>query len=40
MTTITLDLHSIIELTDEQFYRLCQANPDIKLERNAEGKLG
>lgn len=39
MTTITLDLHSIIDLTDKQFYQLCQANPDIKLERNAEGKL-
>lgn len=39
MTAITLDLHSIVELTDKQFYQLCQANPDIKIERNAEGKL-
>jgi Uma2 family endonuclease len=39
MTAITLDLHSIIDLTDEQFYQLARANPDIKLERNAEGKL-
>ena len=30
MTAITLDLHSIVELTDEQFYKLCQANPDVK----------
>lgn len=39
MTAITLDLHSIVELTDEQFYKLCQANPDVKLETNAKGKL-
>ena len=39
MTAITLDLHSIVDLTDEQFYQLCQANPDIKLERNPKGEL-
>lgn len=39
MTAITLDLHPIIDLTDEQYYELCQSNPDIKLERNAKGKL-
>ena len=39
MTAINLDLHSIVDLTDEQFYHLCQANPDIKLERNAKGEL-
>ena len=39
MTAITLDLHSIIDLTDEHFYQLCQKNPDIKLERNAKGEL-
>ena len=39
MTAITLDLHSIVDLTDEQFYKLCQANPDVKLETNAKGKL-
>jgi Uma2 family endonuclease len=39
MTAIILDLHSIINLTDEQFYQLCQANSDIKIERNAQGKL-
>jgi len=33
-----LDLHPIVDLTDEQFYQLCQANPDIKIERDAEGK--
>lgn len=39
MTAITLELHSIVALTDEQFYQLCQANPDVRLERTAEGKL-
>lgn len=39
MTAITLDLHSIVDLTNEQFYQLARANPDIKIERNAEGKI-
>jgi Uma2 family endonuclease len=39
MTAIILDLDSIINLTHEQFYQLCQANPDIRLERNATGEL-
>lgn len=39
MTAITLDLHSVVDLTDEQFYQLCQANPDFKLERAATGEI-
>ena len=39
MTQITLDLNRIIKLTEEQFYLLCQENPDLKLERNAKGEL-
>lgn len=39
MTTITLKIHPIIDLTDEQYYQLCRNNPDIKLERNAKGQL-
>lgn len=39
MTAITLDLRPLLYMTDEQFYQLCQANPDIKLERNADGEL-
>ncbi|NJK38713.1 MAG: Uma2 family endonuclease [Oscillatoriales cyanobacterium RM2_1_1] len=34
-----LNLSPIIQLTDEQFYTLCQANPELKLERNARGDL-
>ncbi|GBE95579.1 Uma2 family endonuclease [Nostoc cycadae] len=39
MTAITLNLNSIIQLTREQFYQLCEENPDLKLERNAQGEL-
>jgi len=39
MTAITLNLNSIIKLTSEQFYQLCEENPDLKLERNAQGEL-
>lgn len=39
MTAITLELRPVINLTDEQFYQLCYNNPDIKLERNANGEL-
>jgi Uma2 family endonuclease len=39
MIAITLDLYSVVDLTDEQFRKLCQANPDIKLERTAKGEL-
>ncbi|MDJ0618295.1 MAG: Uma2 family endonuclease [Calothrix sp. MO_192.B10] len=39
MTALTLNLNSVIKLTTEQFYQLCQENPDLKLERNAQGEL-
>ena len=39
MTAITLNLNSIIKLTSDQFYQLCEENPDLKLERNANGEL-
>ena len=39
MTTITLNLDSIVHLTDEQFYQLCQANRDVRFERTAKGEL-
>lgn len=39
MTALTLNLNSVIKLTREQFYQLCEENPDLKLERNAEGEL-
>jgi Uma2 family endonuclease len=38
MDTITLDVKPI-ELTDEQFFKLCQANHDLRFERSADGEL-
>ncbi|MBE7385491.1 MAG: Uma2 family endonuclease [Leptolyngbya sp. SIO1E4] len=40
MMSLTLELQSAdIDLSDEQFYRLSQANRDLRLERTADGKL-
>jgi len=39
MTALILNLRPAIELTDEQFFQLCQNNRDLRLERTAEGKL-
>jgi Uma2 family endonuclease len=39
MDAYIVDFKSVIDLTDEQFYQLCVANPDIRLERNATGEL-
>ena len=39
MTALILNLLPTIELTDDQFFLLCQHNPDLRLERMAEGEL-
>lgn len=39
MVLADFTLKPIIDLTDEQFYQLCRANPDVKFERNAQGKI-
>jgi Uma2 family endonuclease len=39
MSTLSINLDPVIKLTDDQFYQLCQVNPNIKLERNAFGEL-
>ncbi|MEA5503470.1 Uma2 family endonuclease [Halotia wernerae UHCC 0503] len=38
MMPVVLNLENV-ELTDEQFYRLCHANRDLQLERTANGEL-
>ncbi|MEQ8997089.1 MAG: Uma2 family endonuclease [Coleofasciculus sp. B1-GNL1-01] len=38
MTTV-LNLDPITTLTREQFFQLCQANPDVPLERSSTGEL-
>lgn len=39
MTALTLKLDSVVTLTDERFYQLCQDNPELKLERMTTGEL-
>jgi Uma2 family endonuclease len=39
MTAYTIDLRKLLDMTDDQFYELCRANPEIKFERNAHGNL-
>lgn len=39
MNTVTLNIPPIAKLTDEQFYEICQANRDFKIERNPTGEL-
>ena len=39
MTTITLDLNPILQLTDEQFFQLCQHHRDYQFERTKLGEL-
>lgn len=39
MNTYTINFNPIIKLTEDQFYQLCRANPDIKFERNAKGEI-
>ena len=39
MTALILNLRPAIELTDEQFFDICQNNRDLRLERTAQGEL-
>jgi Uma2 family endonuclease len=40
MIPLVLEMRSAdLDLSDEQFYRLCQVNRDLRLERSVEGKL-
>lgn len=39
MDTITLDLAPFIQMTDDQFFELCQHHQDYRFERNAAGAL-
>ncbi|MBV9386231.1 MAG: Uma2 family endonuclease [Chroococcidiopsidaceae cyanobacterium CP_BM_ER_R8_30] len=39
MTALTLNLDAIVQLTDDAFFALCRANPEVKLERTAKGEL-
>jgi Uma2 family endonuclease len=39
MAALTLNLNPVIQLTDEQFFQLCQVNQDLRFERTATGEL-
>ena len=39
MTALTVNFNSVIKLTDEQFYQLCQDNENLRFERTARGEL-
>jgi Uma2 family endonuclease len=39
MNALTVNLDSVIKMTDDQFFKLCQANRDLKFERTANGEL-
>lgn len=39
MTAVLIKVPHLTVLTDDQFYDLCRANPDIKIERTAQGEL-
>jgi Uma2 family endonuclease len=39
MSALTLDLRSVVQLTEAAFVNLCAANPEAKLERTAIGEL-
>ena len=39
MESLTVDFNSIIDLTDEQFYQLCQKNQNLRFERNSTGEI-
>ena len=39
ITNLNLNIPDTARLTDEQFYQICQANRDLRFERNATGEL-
>jgi len=39
MTALTVNFNSVIKLTDDQFYQLCQDNETLRFERNSKGEL-
>ena len=39
MSALTVNFNSVIKLTDEQFYQLCQDNETLRFERNSKGEL-
>ncbi|BAZ52455.1 hypothetical protein NIES4103_51160 [Nostoc sp. NIES-4103] len=38
-TPLTVNFPSLVQMTNEQFYEFCQANRDLRIERNATGEV-
>ncbi|MDB9317722.1 MULTISPECIES: Uma2 family endonuclease [Cyanophyceae] len=39
MNALTVNLKSVIDMTDDQFFQLCQNNRELRFERTANGEL-
>ncbi|MEM9089615.1 MAG: Uma2 family endonuclease [Cyanobacteria bacterium P01_F01_bin.53] len=39
MDTLTLQFPTSTQLSDDQYYEFCRANPDLRIERSAKGEL-
>lgn len=39
MNALTVSLKSVIDMTDDQFFQLCQNNRELRFERNTNGEL-
>ena len=39
VTAVTINLEPLVLLTDDAFYTLCRANPEVKFERTSVGEL-
>lgn len=39
MYSLTLNLSGITELTDEELFKLCETNKELRIERNTQGEL-
>jgi Uma2 family endonuclease len=39
MNPLTIALEPSVQLTDEQFFQLCQSNRDLQFEKTAQGEL-
>lgn len=39
MSALTISLDSVLDITDEQFFQLCQKNSDLRFERSVQGDI-
>ena len=39
MNSLTISIDSVIDLSDEQFFKLCRKNSDLRFERNVQGDI-